>query len=98
MTVAGRFDRLAREELGRPCQDVDLFVVDEINRMECFSGRFVAAATTIHNGPVPVLATIAVKGGEFISQVKARPDGVLLAVTNENREGLVESLVARLLP
>jgi len=46
---------------------------------------------------VPVLATIAAKGGGFIAQVKARADVELVRVTNENREGLPEGIAARLL-
>jgi len=82
---------------GRPCQEVDLLVVDEIGKMECFSEAFVAAASAVLDSPVPVLAPIAAKGGGFISQVKARRDGELLAVTGENREGLMGNVVGWLL-
>ncbi len=92
------FDRLVRKELGRSGQDVDLFVIDEFGKMECFSEAFVAAASAVLDGPVPVLATIAAKGGGFIAQVKARPDVELLTVTSGNREGLVGILAARLMP
>ena len=65
--------------------------------MECFSGMFVAAAFTVLDSHLPVLATIAAKGGGFLAQVKARPDVELLTATNANHEGLAGTLVARLL-
>jgi nucleoside-triphosphatase THEP1 len=46
------------------------------------------------DSPVPVLATIAAKGGKFIAEIKARPDVELLTVTSENRDGLPEGIPA----
>ena len=91
------FEGLVRKELDKPGQDVDLYVIDEIGKMECFSGVFAAAASAVLDSPVSVLATIAAKGGGFIAAVKARPDVELLTVTVENREGLPEVITARLL-
>ena len=93
----GGFEDLVQKELGKPSQDVYLYVIDEFGKMECFSEVVVAAASTVLDSPVPVLATIAIKGGGFIAQVKARPDVELLTVTMENREGLPEGIAARLL-
>ena len=91
------FESLVRKELGKPSQEVDLFVVDEFGKMECFSGMFVAAASAALDSPVPVLATIAAKGGGFIAQVKARQDVELLTLTSSNREESSGKIVARLL-
>src|SRR5262245_49824049 len=44
----------------------------------------------------PVLATIALKGGGFISEVKARPDVRLVAVDPVNRDGLPNQLAGGL--
>ena len=91
------FGSLVQKELCKPVQDVDLFVIDEFGKMECFSGVFMAAASAVLDSPVPVLATIATKGSGFIAQVKARPDVELLTVTNQNRDGLPEGIAVRLL-
>ena len=72
-------------------------MIDEIGKMECFTAVFVAAATAALDGPVPVLATIAAKGGGFIAQAKARPDVDLVTVTQENRGGMPENIASRLL-
>jgi nucleoside-triphosphatase len=92
------FDSLVRAELGKSANAVDLFVIDEIGKMECLSEVFVQAATTVLGGPVPVLATIAARGGGLISQVKARLDVEILTVSAENRDRLSEHLLARLRP
>jgi nucleoside-triphosphatase len=94
----GGFDRLLRRELGRPAGDVDLFVIDEIGRMECCSRLFVDSVSSVLEGNVPVLATIASKGGGFIGEVRARPDAELLTVSSENRDRLPEELCRRLGP
>jgi nucleoside-triphosphatase len=66
--------------------------------MECFSQVFIETTTRVLDGPLPVLATIAAKGGGFISQVKARRDIEVFAVTVATRDGLPERLAERLLP
>ena len=88
---------LVREELGKSCEEVDLFVIDEFGKMECFSQEFVFAATQILDSPVPVLATIAARGGGFIAKVKDRTDVELFKVTTANRDELPATLAARLL-
>jgi nucleoside-triphosphatase len=67
---------------------VDLIVVDEVGKMECLSAQFVAAMERIWRGPVPLLATIAEKGGGLIAALKAKPDKILLTVTLSNRDKL----------
>lgn len=88
---------VVRTELGMS-SDVDLFVIDEIGKMECFSRVFIESTIRVLDGPSPVVATIAAQGGGFISQVKARRDIEVFAVTVDTRDGLPERLAQRLLP
>lgn len=90
------FETLVRTELGKSAHEVDLFVIDEIGKMECFSRVFIESTSAALDGPVPVLAVIAAKGGGFISRVKARPDVRILPVTAGNRDGLPDRLLERL--
>jgi nucleoside-triphosphatase len=90
------FEELVRAELERSFDDVDLFVVDEIGKMECHSRRFVEAATRLLDSPVPVLATIALKGGGFIGRAKARKDAEIVEVTSQSRQDLPDALLERL--
>lgn len=69
-----------------------LIVVDEIGKMECFSTVFVSLARELLDGPGVVVATVALKGPEFISEVKRRGDVVIYEVTERNRETFAERL------
>jgi nucleoside-triphosphatase len=87
------FEALVLPELARRC---DLVIIDEIGKMECFSSRFVSAARELLDGAVPVVATVAVKGGGFVAEVKARPDVETREVTTSNRDELPQRLAERL--
>ena len=43
--------------------------------------------------PVPLLITVAEKGGGFIHKVKEKPDKTLIHVTSGNRDGLPEKIL-----
>jgi nucleoside-triphosphatase len=88
------FERLALPELAR--RDVDLIVIDEIGKMECASGRFRRAVEDALDAPVNVLATLGIGHLPFFQAVRERPDVELLALTERNRDALVEELCARL--
>ncbi len=55
-------------DVGR--EDIELFVIDEIGKMECFSEKFVNAVRRLFTSEKPVLATVAMKGAGLISEVK----------------------------
>jgi nucleoside-triphosphatase len=71
-----------------PAPGVKLIVVDEIGKMECLSPRFVAAMERLWVTPVPLIATVAEKGGGYIQRIKEKPDTILLTVTPANRDKL----------
>jgi nucleoside-triphosphatase len=83
-----RLEPVIRAELGQPPGEVDVHVIDEIGRMECLCPSFVEAVRGMLGGPAPVLATIALKGGGLIAEVKARPDVWLVTVDSANRDDL----------
>ena len=76
--------------------DAELFVIDEIGKMECFSFPFVTTVRELLDCPTPVLATVAAKGTGFIAEVKTRPDVEIYDVTHANRDELPETLAGRL--
>jgi nucleoside-triphosphatase len=76
--------------------DADLFVVDEIGKMECYSRRFVDLVQQLLDGETRVLATVAMKGSGLIQSVKQRQDVDLITVSAGNRDDLVETLVNRI--
>lgn len=92
--IAG-FEQLINEELaGEPV--VDLIVVDEIGKMECFSRRFVDLVRQLLESMTPVLAGVALKGGGLILEAKEGRDVELISVSARNRDDLAGTLVERL--
>lgn len=65
--------------------DVDIFLIDEIGKMECFSRHFLRAVERLLQRERPVLATVARGGGGVIDRVKQRPDVELWQLTADNR-------------
>lgn len=74
--------------------DVEVYLVDEIGAMECRSSRFVTAMRALLDSPVPVVATIARRGGGFIAEVKRRGDIALWEVTRANRDAMPARVLA----
>ncbi len=85
-------DRVAATVLGR-VGEVDLYLVDEIGKMECLSPAFVAGMQALLSSRVPVVATVAQKGTGFIAEVKRRTDVELWQVTPRNRERLPHAVL-----
>ncbi len=79
-----------------PSPGIELIVVDEVGKMECLSARFVAAMEALWPSPVPLLVTVAEKGGGFIARLKTFPGARLLTVTVANRNALPDRILALL--
>lgn len=69
-----------------PRHDLDLYVIDEIGKMECLSERFRSFIRERLDSPVPLLATIALRGTPPIEQIKNRSDVRIIAMAREDRE------------
>jgi nucleoside-triphosphatase len=78
----------------RPVRTVDAWLVDEIGKMECLSPRFVAAMRALLDDVVPVVATIALRGGGFIAEVKRRPDVELWTLGRGPRDAMPAAVAA----
>ena len=77
-----------------PRPGVELYLVDEIGKMECFSERFVERMREALDGGVPVIATVAQRGAGFIAEVKAREDCELWRLTRANRDAMPQEVLA----
>jgi len=73
--------------------DVELFVIDEIGKMECFSKKFVAAVRRLFASEKSVLATVAKKGTGLIAEVKNYPNTELFNLTSAGREKVVDEIL-----
>ena len=89
-----RLEPIIQAELGQSPGKVDVYVLDEIGKMECLCPAFVEAVRRVLDGPAPVLATVALKGGGLIAGVKARPDVGLVTVGPANRDDLPDRLAS----
>lgn len=76
-----------------PDPSVDAFLIDEIGKMECFSTRFCAAVRALLDGRTPVVATVAIRGGGLIAEVKSAKQCDLWEVTHANRNDLPARIV-----
>jgi nucleoside-triphosphatase len=88
----GQLDPLVKAELEGPMDSTDLIALDEIGRMELFCPPFVQAVVRLLGDPVPVVATVALKGQGLIAAVKDRADVRLVEVSEKNRDRLPEDL------
>ena len=97
--LVGRYgvetDRLLpviEEELLRPPGTVDAYLIDEIGKMECHCPQFVATMKRLLGEPIPVVSTVALRGGGFIAEIKQRHDVQIVEVTPANRQSLPEQI------
>ena len=74
--------------------ETEVYLMDEIGKMECFSERFCTAMTTLLDAGRSVIATIARHGGGFMSEVKRRGDIELWEATRDNRDEMPERIQA----
>ena len=90
------FENLVLPALGPQTKPADLYVIDEIGKMELFSLQFRNRVINLIAAPVNLLATIAKKGEGFVDQIKARSDIELIEVTRNNRDELPDQLAQKI--
>ncbi len=93
--VAG-FEKSVVQILNIEKTDTQLFVIDEIGKMECFSKEFVAAIRRLFKSDKSVLATVALKGTGLISEVKDYSDTKLFNLTRHNSEKTIDEILQAL--
>lgn len=70
-----------------------LFVIDEIGKMECFSEKFVIAIHRLFASDRSVLATVAQKGGGLVAQVKTHLTAKLFNLTHQNSDETIAEIL-----
>jgi len=73
---------------------VELYLVDEIGKMECLSPCFVEHMRRLVAGRVPLIATVASRGSGYIAEVKRDPRCELWTLSRANRDDMPEELLA----
>ena len=77
--------------------DADLFIIDEIGKMECLSEKFIAVVHHLFASEKSVLATVAQKGTGLISDVKNYPGTKLFNLTHQNYDKTISEILEILL-
>lgn len=90
------FQSLVLPELTRDPRKVDLFLLDEIGKMECFCPEFVKAVKQLLLSEASFIATVSLHGKGFINEIKERDDVQRITVTPQNRDDLPEKILALL--
>ena len=91
------FEEMVLSLIDPEINPADLYVIDEIGKMELLSPKFRKGVVDLLARPANMLATIAEKGRGFVDQIKGRNDVELLEVTRENRDRLPEELAEKIL-
>ena len=86
------FERVALASLAAN-PDTDLYVIDEIGRMECLSPRFTARVSEILDGALPLVGTVG-SGSGFPAEARRHAAVELLEVTPRERDTLPERIAA----
>ena len=73
--------------------DAELFVIDEVGKMECFSEKFVTAVRRLFASDKSMLATVAQKGRGLISEVKNCPGTRLFNLTRQGRDKTIAEIL-----
>lgn len=71
-------------------------ILDEIGKMECLSTPFKRLLRELFDSDRLLIATIALRGGGIIEEIKGRNDTVLFEVTRENRDTLLPDILEKL--
>lgn len=71
-----------------------LIIIDEIGKMECFSQKFKRMIKDILSSEKMLIATIALKGGGLIEEIKKRDDIKLFEMTENNRGSLLSEILS----
>jgi len=72
----------------------DVFLIDEIGKMECLSDLFVSGMTSLLESAKPVVATVALKGGGFIAEVKQQAGVTLWEISERNRNEMPARVIS----
>jgi len=90
------FEKLVLSNLDPGITRADLYVIDEIGKMELLSRKFRSKIVDLLAQPTNLLATIAKRGKGFIEQIKGRNDIELIEVTRKNRDQLAEEIARKI--
>jgi len=75
---------------------VELFVIDEIGKMECLSDKFCKQVEIILDSKIPLLATLTIADIPGVRKIKKRKDIKIIQMTFKNRDSLWKNVLMEL--
>jgi nucleoside-triphosphatase len=90
------FEKLVLRYLDTIAMPADLYVIDEIGKMELLSGRFRSKIIELLGQPINLLATLSKKGDGLVDRIKRQTDVEIIEVTRQNRDKLPEELLRKI--
>jgi nucleoside-triphosphatase len=90
------FEKLVLFQLDPITTPADLYVIDEIGKMELLSRQFRIRIVELLAQPTNLLGTITKKANPFTDQLKRRGDIEIIEVTRKNRDELPEELARKI--
>lgn len=73
--------------------EIDVYLIDEIGKMECFSKKFTSLISRLLESKRLLIATVAMRGGGLIAEIKKRDDIQLVEVNRENQDKILEQVL-----
>ena len=73
--------------------DIDVYIIDEIGKMECLSPRFISSMKRLLDSDKTTIATVVTKGRGLIEQAKRWQSSLLWEITHTNRDALVSQVI-----
>lgn len=72
-----------------------IIIIDEIGKMECMSEKFKTLLKEILDSEKTVIATIALRGGGFIEEIKKRNNVNIIEINESNRDSLLFEILKK---
>jgi nucleoside-triphosphatase len=91
------FEKIALPRFDPLTTAADLYVIDEIGKMELLSSKFRTQLLALLARRTHILASVAKKGNGLVTQIKSRSDIELIEVTRANRDQLSQKLATRIM-
>lgn len=89
------FEKIAIPSM-KPTNPHSIVIIDEIGKMECASNIFKKLLMNIVNSERHLIATIAIKGNDFIETLKKRYSSSLFFLDRTNHNTIYHQIVAKL--
>lgn len=91
------FEEIALGSLDPGRSPADLYVIDEIGKMELKSEKFRDLIADLFARSCHLLATVPKRGDGLVEEIKRRKDIELIEVTRENRDRLPEAVARKII-